>query len=124
MDEIKIYIVNAFANKKKSFKGNPAAVCPLNSWLPDDLMQSIAFENNLSETAFFIKKDNIFFIRWFTPKKEIELCGHATLASAHVLFNELNFRDKEIEFNTFLMKNLLSKMSLAICQWIFPLLKL
>ena len=120
MDEIKIYIVNAFANKKKSFKGNPAAVCPLNSWLPDDLMQSIAFENNLSETAFFIKKDNIFFIRWFTPKKEIELCGHATLASAHVLFNELNFRDKEIEFNTFFNEKLIVKNESRYMSMDFP----
>ena len=87
-------------------------------------MQSIAFENNLSETAFFIKKDDVFFIRWFTPKNEIELCGHATLASAHVLFNELGFRDKKLNLIPFSMKNLLSKMSQIICQWIFPLLKL
>ena len=87
-------------------------------------MQSIAFENNLSETAFFIKKDDVFFIRWFTPKNEIELCGHATLASAHVLFNELGFRNKTIEFNTFFDEKLIVKKSQIICQWIFPQLNL
>ena len=87
--KIQIFQVDAFANK--IFKGNPAAVCPLESWLPDELMQSIAFENNLSETAFFVKKENVFEIRWFTPAIEVDLCGHATLATAHVLFNHLNY---------------------------------
>lgn len=81
---IEIYQVDAFASEL--FKGNPAAVCPLNEWLPDNIMQSIAFENNLSETAFYIKKGNDFEIRWFTPTTEVDLCGHATLATAYVIF--------------------------------------
>jgi PhzF family phenazine biosynthesis protein len=85
-----IFQVDAFTNR--IFKGNPAAVCPLESWLPDEMMQNIAFENNLSETAFFVKKENVFEIRWFTPAIEVDLCGHATLATAHVLFNHLDYR--------------------------------
>ncbi len=87
--KIQIFQVDAFTNK--TFKGNPAAVCPLDSWLPDDLMQNIAAENNLSETAFFVKNGNVFEIRWFTPTVEVDLCGHATLATAHVLFNHLDY---------------------------------
>ena len=94
--KIKIYQVDAFTNKL--FSGNPAAVCPLDNWLPDDIMQSIALENNLSETAFFIKKKNQFFLRWFTPKIEIDLCGHATLAAAHVIFSEMKYNFDNIEF--------------------------
>ncbi len=82
----KIYQVDAFA--QQLFTGNPAAVCPLDSWLPDELMQKIAMENNLAETAFYVKeKDGSFQIRWFTPAAEVDLCGHATLATAYVLFN-------------------------------------
>ena len=98
MSRIKIFQVDAFTSDL--FAGNPAAVCPLDNWLPDEVMQSIAFENNLSETAFFIKKNKNFFIRWFTPKVEIDLCGHATLATAHVLFSEMNIKDNQIEFYT------------------------
>lgn len=76
--KIKIFQIDAFANQV--FKGNPAAVCPLESWLPDELMQNIALENNLSETAFFVKKGNVFEIRWFTPTIEVDLCGHATIS--------------------------------------------
>lgn len=83
-----IYIVDAFT--KALFKGNQAAVVPLESWLPQSVMQSIASENNLSETAFFVKNlEGIFEIRWFSPLKEIDFCGHATLASAYVIFNHL-----------------------------------
>ena len=82
-----IYQVDAFT--KQVFAGNPAAVCPLDEWLPDGTMQKIALENNLSETAFFVKKDGVYEIRWFTPTIEIDLCGHATLASAFVIFNFL-----------------------------------
>ena len=89
--KIPIYQVDAFADK--IFSGNPAAVCPLKNWLPDDLMQKIAMENNLSETAFFVKNGNEFEIRWFTPAIEVDLCGHATLATAHVLFNHLNYEN-------------------------------
>lgn len=89
--KIPVYQIDAFADKL--FSGNPAAVCPLKNWLPDDLMQKIAMENNLSETAFFVKSGNEFEIRWFTPGVEVDLCGHATLASAHVLFNHLNYEN-------------------------------
>ncbi len=85
--KIPIYQVDAFTGKV--FRGNPAAVCPLESWPEDRLLQNIAAENNLSETAFFVRKDDHFEIRWFTPKVEVNLCGHATLASAHVIFRHL-----------------------------------
>ena len=99
MEKIKLYKVNAFTNQL--FNGNPAAVCPLSEWLPDDIMQSIATENNLSETAFFIRKDHEIEIRWFTPKVEVELCGHATLACAHVIYNEYKYVDDKLIFSTF-----------------------
>ena len=86
--KIKIYQVDAFTNNL--FSGNPAAVCLLDNWLPDEVMQSIALENNLSETAFLVKNKDKFFLRWFTPKVEIDLCGHATLASAHIIYSEIN----------------------------------
>ena len=95
---IQIFQADAFA--ASLFKGNPAAVVPLKQWLPDELMQQIALENNLSETAFFIPEGDHFHIRWFTPKAEVKLCGHATLATAHILFNELNFQGEQIEFNS------------------------
>lgn len=86
--EIPIYQVDAFTSRV--FSGNPAAVCPLGEWLDDALMQSIAAENNLSETAFFVELEaGVYQLRWFTPVTEIDLCGHATLATAHVVFNEL-----------------------------------
>ncbi len=90
--KIKIYQADAFTDKL--FGGNPAAVCYLENWLPDELMQHIAAENNLAETAFVVVMGDVYEIRWFTPSTEVELCGHATLASAHVLFefyeNDLN----------------------------------
>ena len=99
MDKTEIYIVNTFTDKL--FEGNLAGVCPLKKWLPDSVMQSIALENNLSETAFFVIDDDIAHIRWFTPKVEVKLCGHATLASAYILFNELSYKKEKIIFNTF-----------------------
>lgn len=96
--KLKIFHVDAFASGL--FKGNPAAVVPLEEWLPDLIMQQIAAENNLSETAFFILEGDHFHIRWFTPKSEVNLCGHATLATAHILFNELNFQRESISFNS------------------------
>lgn len=93
---MKIYKIDAFTDK--IFSGNPAAVCPLENWLSDELMQKIALENNLSETAFYIKKENKFFIRWFTPTIEVDLCGHATLASAFVIFNYENYYKDKINF--------------------------
>ena len=98
--KLTIYQVDAFT--EKLFGGNPAAVIPLENWLDISLMQTIALENNLSETVFFVKSDNAghdFDIRWFTPEVEINLCGHATLAAAFVLFNMLNFKKPEIRFS-------------------------
>lgn len=96
--KLPIYQVDAFT--KTLFGGNPAAVCPLDEWLPEPVMQKLAMENNLSETAFFVPEGNGFRLRWFTPTIEIDLCGHATLASAHVLFNHLNYEKEEILFLT------------------------
>ncbi len=94
--ELTLYQVDAFTSEL--FGGNPAAVVPLEQWLPDDLMQRIAAENNLSETAFFVERDGVYNIRWFAPLIEIPLCGHATLASAHVLFEHLDYGANEIHF--------------------------
>ncbi|MCX6206362.1 MAG: PhzF family phenazine biosynthesis protein [Bacteroidetes bacterium] len=94
--KIPLYIVDAFTNKL--FSGNPAAICPLDHFLDDDTLQKIAMENNLSETAFFIKTEDKFEIRWFTPGTEVDLCGHATLAAAYVLFNQLNYQGPIINF--------------------------
>lgn len=96
--KISIYQVDAFA--EEVFQGNPAAVCPLEGWLPDSVLQAIAEENNLSETAFFVEEDSRFRLRWFTPVSEVDLCGHATLATAHVLFEKLAFPGDEIRFQT------------------------
>ena len=96
--KIPIYQVDAFTSEV--FKGNPAAVCPLKEWLPDEVMQKIAQENNLSETAFFINKNGSFDIRWFTPISELDLAGHPTLATAHVIIEELNFKSDKIIFKT------------------------
>lgn len=97
MSTFKIYQVDAFAGGL--FKGNPAAVIPLQEWLPTELMQQIAMENNLSETAYFIPsktKEAHYDIRWFTPGLEINLCGHATLASSYVIFEKLGFNEPEL----------------------------
>tara|TARA_B100001146_G_C16199195_1_gene443348 strand:- start:4033 stop:4821 length:789 start_codon:yes stop_codon:yes gene_type:complete len=94
--EIKIYQVDAFTNEV--FSGNPAAVCPLEQWLDDNIMQKIAMENNLAETAFIIKTSSGYNIRWFTPTVEVDLCGHATLAAAHVLFEHENYQGSKIDF--------------------------
>src|ERR1043166_301767 len=96
--KLDIYQVDAFTSEP--FHGNPAAVVPLDSWLPDETMQAIALENNLSETAFFVRGEDGYDIRWFTPTFEIDLCGHATLGSAYVLFNELGFKDNGLRFNS------------------------
>ena len=84
--ELDIYQIDAFASKP--FEGNPAAVVPLKEWISVELMQSIAAENNLAETAFYVLKESNYEIRWFTPEYEVPLCGHATLASAQVIFNQ------------------------------------
>jgi len=97
---MKLHIFQADAFAASLFKGNPAAVVPMSTWLPDETMQQIAAENNLSETAFFIPENDHYHIRWFTPKSEVALCGHATLATAHILFNELNHPGESISFNS------------------------
>ncbi|HMP81110.1 MAG TPA: PhzF family phenazine biosynthesis protein [Verrucomicrobiota bacterium] len=92
------YHVDAFASQP--FQGNPAGVCLLEHWLSDATMQSIAAENNLSETAFFVPHGDDYELRWFSPAIEIDLCGHATLASAFILFSELGFRGNSVRFHT------------------------
>jgi PhzF family phenazine biosynthesis protein len=94
----KIYQIDAFATK--TFEGNPAMVCPLDSWLSDETMQQIAEENNLSETAFFVKEDEVYNLHWFTPTSEVDMCGHATLASAYVLFECMDYDEETIRFAT------------------------
>jgi len=96
--ELDIYQVDAFADGV--FSGNPAAVVPLYEWLSDDLMQNIAAENNLAETAFFVRKGEYFELRWFTPESEVDLCGHATLASAYVIYEFLEYEDPAVVFET------------------------
>jgi PhzF family phenazine biosynthesis protein len=95
---IPLYQIDAFADRP--FSGNPAAVCPLDAWLPADTMQAIAAENNLSETAFFVAEGDSYRLRWFTPSVEVDLCGHATLASAHVVFRYLRPERDRVIFHT------------------------
>ncbi len=95
---IPIYQVDAFT--RRVFGGNPAAVCPLESWPPDALLQAVAAENNLSETAFFVRQGERFELRWFTPCQEVDLCGHATLATAFVILNHLDPRLEAAVFDT------------------------
>jgi PhzF family phenazine biosynthesis protein len=96
--KIPMYQVDAFAGHV--FSGNPAAICPLETWLPDDQMQAIAGENNLAETAFFVRNGNGYKLRWFTPAVEVDLCGHATLASAFVILNDLTPGELSVSFET------------------------
>ncbi len=98
MQQLPVYKVDAFTSEL--FGGNPAAVCPLEQWLPDALMQQLASENNLSETVFFVQENDHYHIRWFTPATEVKLCGHATLATAHILYTELGYTKDEILFNS------------------------
>jgi len=96
---IPLYQVDAFTSRL--FGGNPAAVCPLSEWLPDETMQAIAAENNLAETAFFVAQRDRYLLRWFTPTVEVELCGHATLASAYVVTSILEPERRSVTFETF-----------------------
>jgi predicted PhzF superfamily epimerase YddE/YHI9 len=96
--KIPYFELDAFANKP--FQGNPAGVCPLTNWPNDATMQNIAAENNLSETAFFVPRGDDYDLRWFTPEVEIDLCGHATLASAFILFSELGRSSGTVRFHT------------------------
>lgn len=95
---MKQFVIDAF--ESGPFTGNPAAVCPLNQWLPDVMMQSIAAENNLAETAFFVPKGDRYGLRWFSPTVEVPLCGHATLATSHVIFEELEVAAEALTFET------------------------
>lgn len=95
---MKIFQIDVFTNK--IFKGNPAAVCPLDHWPDDTILQSVAAENNLSETAFFVRQKDHFELRWFTPVTEVDLCGHATMASAFVIFTELDPSLSKVRFRT------------------------
>jgi len=97
--KLKLWHIDAFASRP--FEGNPAAIVPLRTWLPDEKLQAIALENNLSETAYFIREgEDKYALRWFAPATEVDLCGHATLASAFVVFNELVPNLKEVAFST------------------------
>lgn len=96
--KLTMFQVDAFA--EHVFEGNPAAVCPLEAWLDDSLLQAIAAENNLSETAYFVPAGEAYELRWFTPLAEVPLCGHATLASAHVLYEHLGYSKPKLHFTT------------------------
>ena len=96
--EVRFYHIDAFANRV--FAGNPAGVCFLNSWIEDSLLQSIAAENSVPETAFLVRKGNEYELRWFTPKVEIDLCGHGTLASAFAVFEYINPEARQVAFQT------------------------
>jgi predicted PhzF superfamily epimerase YddE/YHI9 len=98
MPTLDIFQIDAFADAV--FRGNPAAVCPLTEWLPEEVMQAIAAENNLSETAFFVPANDGYDLRWFTPALEVELCGHATLATAYLILTRLTPGDDSVEFET------------------------
>jgi PhzF family phenazine biosynthesis protein len=105
--KLNIYQVDAFASKV--FEGNPAAIIPLEEWLDDEILQKIAEENNLSETAFFVYAEHDIQLRWFTPLEEVNLCGHATLACAHVLYKHLGYSKAQIDFQT-------KSGKLVVCQ--------
>ena len=94
MQEIDFYLVDAFSDR--AFGGNAAAVCPLEEWLPDETLLNMAQQHNQSETAFFVRTDGGFELRWFTTLDEINLCGHATLAASHVIFEYLDYPHTEI----------------------------
>lgn len=115
---IPIYQVDAFTDHV--FGGNPAAVCPLKEWIDSDIMQKVAEENNLSETAFFVPKDDYFEIRWFTPKVEINLAGHPTLAAAWVIYNELNYSNHQIVFKSPLSGDLFIERKDDLISMNFP----
>ena len=114
---LQIFQIDAFSSEV--FKGNPACVMPLKEWLPDDILLNIAKENNVSETAFFIKKDDHFYLRWFTPEIEMDLCGHATLATAYCLKNHLNFKNDSVKFDS-MSGELIVKYKGEFMQMDFP----
>lgn len=114
---IQLFQIDAFTSEL--FKGNPACVMPLDKWLPDDILLQIAKENNVSETAFFIKKDDNFYLRWFTPEIEMDLCGHATLATAYCLKNHLNYKSDFVKFDS-MSGELIVKFNDDYMQMDFP----
>ena len=118
MRHIPLYQVDAFTNGP--FTGNPAAVCVLNEWLTDDVMQNIAFENNLSETAFIVPAGSEWLIRWFTPVTEVDLCGHATLASAFVVLTILEPQSDKVVFRSRVMGNLIVRKKGEQLELDFP----
>lgn len=122
MEEMKQYTVDAFTDEV--FKGNPAAVCIMDTWISERLMQNIAIENNLSETAFAVKINDIYHIRWFTPGGEVDLCGHATLATAFVIFNFYEKNTSEIHFKTMNNTDLTVKRNRELYEMEFPAYKL
>ena len=109
MQEIDFYLVDAFSDK--AFGGNTAAVCPLQEWLPDEVLLNMAKQHNQSETAFLVRTDTGFDLRWFTTQYEINLCGHATLAAAHVIFEYLDYPQTDIVFSTRFVGELTVKRS-------------
>ena len=116
---MKIFTVDAFSDVL--FKGNPAGVCPLENEIPDALMQSIAREMNLSETAFFLPKNNGYHLRWFTPLKEVDLCGHATLGTAHILWQEGYLRENQPAVFSTLSGELRAEKQGEWIEMLFPL---
>jgi len=118
MTHLPVYQIDAFT--EGPFTGNPAAVCLLDEWLPDDMMQKIAMENNLSETAFIVPSGSEWLIRWFTPVTEVDLCGHATLASAHVILNMLQPERYNVSFSTLEMGSLTVRKNGDMLELDFP----
>ena len=114
---LQIFQIDAFTSE--IFKGNPACVMPLDNWLPDDTLLKIAKENNVSETAYFIKKEDHFYLRWFTPEIEMDLCGHATLATAYCLRNHLNYKKDSVKFDS-MSGELVVKFNADYLQMDFP----
>jgi PhzF family phenazine biosynthesis protein len=118
MSSLPIYQVDAFTCGQ--FTGNPAAICLLTGWLSDDILQKIASENNLAETAFIVPQNNEWLIRWFTPALEVDLCGHATLASGHVMLKILHPEKEEVVFRSRKMGNLTVRTRGDILELDFP----
>ena len=114
---LQIFQIDAFTSEV--FKGNPACVMPLDNWLPDDTLLKIAKENNVSETAYFTKKEDHFYLRWFTPEIEMDLCGHATLATAYCLRNHLNYKKDSVKFDS-MSGELVVKFNADYMQMDFP----
>ena len=115
---IPLFHLNAFT--KQPFSGNPAAVCPLQVWLDDAVLLKVAAENNLSETAFFVPRDDVYDLRWFSPRCEVSLCGHATLASAYVVLNLLKPGLQTVRFETLVGGNLTVSQEGDIFSMDFP----